>query len=1252
MRRLARLLLILVALLALPLRAQDGAPDDKSFLEDWLETNLSTAGRDVRVTGFTGALSAEATLDELTIADDDGVWLTMRGARLDWTRSALLTGRLEVDTLSADEIEITRRPLSASGQPQATASDFALPELPVSINIGRIEARRVVLGAPVLGVATVVRLEGAGQLEDGAGRASLALERIDGAEGALRLAGAYANDSRALSLDLSLSEGADGIAARLIGLPGGAPLALTIRGAGPIETFTAEIALATDGVDRLTGQVVLAADAPATDTALGFRADLTGDPSPLFAPGYGAFFGTDVRLALAGQKHPDGRFDIASLDIETAALSLTGSAEITPQGWIDRASLTGTIAAADGAPVLLPIAGTETRIGRAALSFDYDAARGAGWIGTLAVDGLARDDLALASARLAGSGTLTPGSDSLTPQIDGTLDIALNGLAPADTALAAATGPVLTGRLTFARQDEGPLQLTDITLAGADYGVTGALTLTTDWQKLDLIATGDVTLNADDLARFAGLAGQPLAGAARLRIAGAVALPGGPFDVTVDGTGRDLAIGLPAFDRPFAGSSTLSIAARRDETGTRIDRFAIAAPGASAQARASLAPDTSHIEAQIDVADASLLQDGLDGALALAGTAQQTGRDWQVDLDATAPGTTTARLSGIVTTGRTGVDTLRGEIAAKIGSLAPYAGLAGRALTGAADVTASGSFTPGTGAFTLAGSAQGKNLGFGLGDLDRLTGGASRADFSIGRDGDGVFLIDRLDLETADLTARITGAGTEGRQEIAAQARLRDLGLIVPGLSGAFSAEGTAALSDTGWQLTATGAGPGGTEMRASGQVARDARRAALALTGRAPLAFANRFIAPRQADGMAAFDLDLNGPFALASLSGTIRTENARLALPTLRMAFDPIVATAQISGAQATLDATATVSTGGRILISGPISLTAPYPATLTLRLDALGLSDPALYETVANGTLAVSGPLTGGAAVSGAIALGAVELRVPETGFGVDGSLPDLRHIGEPGAVAATRARAGLTGAQSGGGGVPYALDVVVSAPDRVFLRGRGLDAELGGVLRLGGTTQDIVAQGGFELIRGRLDLLGNRLVLTEGTATLQGSLDPYIRLVAETRAEDVTVRIIVEGPASDPEVRFTSSPDLPEDEILARMVFGRGLDQISPFQALKLASAVATLSGKGGAGTIGRLRDGFGLDDLDVTTDAEGEVAVRAGTYISDNIYTDVTVGADGTSEVNLNLTLTPNITARGRVSTEGETGIGIFFEKDY
>ena len=204
-----------------------------------------------------------------------------------------------------------------------------------------------------------------------------------------------------------------------------------------------------------------------------------------------------------------------------------------------------------------------------------------------------------------------------------------------------------------------------------------------------------------------------------------------------------------------------------------------------------------------------------------------------------------------------------------------------------------------------------------------------------------------------------------------------------------------------------------------------------------------------------------------------------------------------------------------------------------------------------------------------------------------------------------------------------------------------------------MRIGGTTNNIQPIGLFELTRGRINILQQRFDLTEGSASLQGDFEPYIRLVATTEARTGTViSIIVEGPATEPEVSFVSTPSLPQDEVLAQLIFGRELQNISPLQAVQLAAAVGTLAGRGGGGLIDSLRQNIGLDDFDVTTDEDGNAAVRAGKYLSENIYTDVTVSSDGSTEINLNLDITDEVTAKGTVNAGGETGIGIFFERDY
>ncbi len=114
----------------------------------------------------------------------------------------------------------------------------------------------------------------------------------------------------------------------------------------------------------------------------------------------------------------------------------------------------------------------------------------------------------------------------------------------------------------------------------------------------------------------------------------------------------------------------------------------------------------------------------------------------------------------------------------------------------------------------------------------------------------------------------------------------------------------------------------------------------------------------------------------------------------------------------------------------------------------------------------------------------------------------------------------------------------------------------------------------------------------------------------------------------------------------------LLFGRGLDNISALQAAQLASAVATLAGRGGEGIVGRLRASTGLDDLDLATDDDGNVSVRAGKYLSENLYTDVQVGGDGKTKLNLNLDISPTLTARGSVDSEGESTVGLFYERDY
>ena len=105
-----------------------------------------------------------------------------------------------------------------------------------------------------------------------------------------------------------------------------------------------------------------------------------------------------------------------------------------------------------------------------------------------------------------------------------------------------------------------------------------------------------------------------------------------------------------------------------------------------------------------------------------------------------------------------------------------------------------------------------------------------------------------------------------------------------------------------------------------------------------------------------------------------------------------------------------------------------------------------------------------------------------------------------------------------------------------------------------------------------------------------------MTPELDLVAETTAADVTARISVTGPASQPAFAITSNPSLPEDEILSRVLFQKSSGSLSAFQALQLANAVATLSGQGDA--FEHLRKSLGVDSLDISSSASGGPLVGA------------------------------------------------------
>jgi translocation and assembly module TamB len=445
-----------------------------------------------------------------------------------------------------------------------------------------------------------------------------------------------------------------------------------------------------------------------------------------------------------------------------------------------------------------------------------------------------------------------------------------------------------------------------------------------------------------------------------------------------------------------------------------------------------------------------------------------------------------------------------------------------------------------------------------------------------------------------------------------------------------------------------------GINITATGTAPLSGRGVDLNVEGDAPLRLAQRFLASRgtEISGLARVNAAVRGSLSDPQINGLASVSGATIFDPLSNLRLENVGLIAGLNGDRADIQRfNARLSGGGSVSLSGSVSLRGDFPADLRIGLDGARYTDGQTFSARASGQLALTGPMLSQPLVSGEIDLERVEILVPETIGGAD-DLLNVVHIAPPPDVAQTLARFHNAQGREDSAGPPVivTLDVLVRAPNRIFVRGRGLDAELGGQVRVTGPITDIRPVGSFELRRGRLALLGRRIVLDEGSITLTGTLNPRLNFVARTRSGEVTAIIRITGRVSDLDVAFSSEPSSPDDEVLAQVIFGRSVGELSPFQIAQLAAAAAELTGGAAPGLVSGLRAGTGLDDLDVVADGDGNAAVRAGKYIADNVYLGVEAGSE--SRATINLDITDDLTARGAVGTEGDSEIGIFYERDY
>lgn len=230
----------------------------------------------------------------------------------------------------------------------------------------------------------------------------------------------------------------------------------------------------------------------------------------------------------------------------------------------------------------------------------------------------------------------------------------------------------------------------------------------------------------------------------------------------------------------------------------------------------------------------------------------------------------------------------------------------------------------------------------------------------------------------------------------------------------------------------------------------------------------------------------------------------------------------------------------------------------------------------------------------------------------------------------------------------------LDIDIDAARRVFVTGRGLDSEWALDLTATGTVSNVSLSGQATMVRGDLDLAGRPFVFDSGKITFDGPLDTArIAIDAARSVNGFVARVQVSGKPTHPVFELSSTPDLPQDEILSRLLFGRSSIDLSPVEAAQLASSIARLSGRSvGFDPAAELQAVLGVDRLSIGSNDAGNAELGVGQYLADDVYLQLNAaGADGSS-VEVEWEPADQISVTSETTSTGENKLSIRWKKDY
>ena len=343
------------------------------------------------------------------------------------------------------------------------------------------------------------------------------------------------------------------------------------------------------------------------------------------------------------------------------------------------------------------------------------------------------------------------------------------------------------------------------------------------------------------------------------------------------------------------------------------------------------------------------------------------------------------------------------------------------------------------------------------------------------------------------------------------------------------------------------------------------------------------------------------------------------------------------------------------GTVQASGTVGLAADsgFPMNIAVRLDRARLARSEAITSVVSGSLAITNSAANGGLIKGDLSLPETRYKVAWQGGTEIRQLQGVRRKGEGVDILDQRMAARKTAAQP----ADWKLDIRVRADNEIYVTGMGLDSEWKTDMRVTGTTANPRVVGKLEVLRGRYSFSGKQFDMEQGIITFNGPMmNPTLAIKAETRIDTVTAGLQVTGSAQQPDISFISTPSLPQDEILSRILFGDNVANLSATQAIQLAAALNGLrGGSGGLNPMGKLQGATGIDRIGIVGGDEQTgrgTSLAVGQRISNDIYVEIITDSRGFTATQLEIALSKTLSLLSKTGTNAGSSANLRYSKDY